>query len=109
MPQRRPIDKVFLNEMKAQYPRAFLNFTYWFTGYKSEVNWKKLFYDKSGDAYDWSQVAPEFEGLPYALQFGIFVEFMLDLDLDYFMNPKVHIKDLMNLSFLELSKRYAKA
>ena len=96
----------FFNEMTAKYPKAMANFYKWIDEYKEAVNWDRLFnagyltcmrahdgngYDTTGNTY-----APKFHDLPYAIQYGIWIEYCRQELSNYFEQPE-HISDTVDL------------
>lgn len=68
----------FWNRMYELYPDATQIFCDWIDQYKLSVEWKSLFNSDSNwqDRHGKNAPAPKFHDLPYAMQFGIWMQFI---------------------------------
>lgn len=68
----------FWNELYAKFPRGTQIFCDWIDEYKKAEDWNKLFNSDSEyqNAKGKNAPAPKFHDLPYAMQLGIWIEFV---------------------------------
>lgn len=69
----------FWNEMMEKYPEQMKKFCDWIDDYKASVNWESLFgthKTTDGGRIVCSYSAPKFHDLPFAMQLGIWAEYM---------------------------------
>lgn len=74
----------FFNEVKEQYPNAMKHFLDWIDEYKKAVDWESLF------------GSIKFHSIPYAMQYGIWIEYCRQSLSDFFEQPE-HISDTVDL------------
>jgi hypothetical protein len=67
----------FWNRMMSEYPNATNAFCKWVDEYKEATDWKKIFGETTRPDYVF--VAPKFHDLPYAMQVGIWIEYVCQL------------------------------
>jgi hypothetical protein len=97
----------FWNGMMEKYPKATKSFCDWIDEYKKAVNWDKLFnphYNTSnirragnGEITSIDYSAPKYHDLPYAMQYGIWIEYCRQHLSDYFEQPE-HIAETIDLA-----------
>ena len=75
----------FFNEMKEKYPNSMKHFCDWIDEYKKEVGWIDLF----GNII-------KYHSLPYAMQYGIWIEYCRESLSNFFEQPE-HISDTVDL------------
>jgi hypothetical protein len=90
----------FWNEMMEKFPNAMKNFCSWIDDYKKAVNWDKLFNEHylqnnirraaNGEICSIDFSTPKFHDLPYAMQYGIWVEYCRQTLHKYFEQPEHH-------------------
>lgn len=74
---RKPLTKEnFWNEMMEKYPNATKAFCDWIDEYKKAVGWGNLFNEGLPDTKGIFSEAPKFHDLPYAMQVGIWLEYV---------------------------------
>jgi hypothetical protein len=78
------------NEMMEKYPKATKAFCEWIDEYKKAVNWDGLFRqsnsrDEKGDIVGGTK---KYHELPYAMQYGIWIEFCRQNIGKYFEQPE---------------------
>lgn len=83
----------FFNEMMKLYPLAMKMFCYWIDEYKQEVQWDVLF---NNDRRPPGGDPVKFHHLPYAMQYGIWIEFCRQ-KLDSFFEQPEHVSDRVDL------------
>lgn len=90
--------------MQEEYPKAMEKFLSWIDKYKEENNWLYLFngIDSETDLGDLRK-APKFHDLPVAIQFGIFMQFNIEVSEEYFKGSVVMI-DFIYRSLLQDSQ-----
>ncbi len=76
----------FWNEMMAQYPKATKHFFDWIDEYKAVIDWYNLFAE-----------GVKFHDVPYAIQYGIWIEYCRQSLSDFFEQPE-HISDTVDLA-----------
>lgn len=76
----------FFNEMMILYPKAMAEFCSWIDDYKKVVNWDKLFPNPYKDPRIKNPL--KFHNLPYAMQQGIWIEFVGQTLHKYFEQPE---------------------
>lgn len=81
--------KGFWDILYKKYPNDMQHFCNWIDQYKNNVNWKSLFPIASRNHY-W--VDMKFHHLPIAMQIGIFLQYVSELDSEY----KVGIRLMKN-------------
>ena len=91
----------FFDEMMTKYPKAMKKFCDWIDEYKKEVGWDGLFnagYCKClSEPIRWvDSVVPKFHNIPYAMQYGIWIEYCKQELSKYFEQPE-HISDSVDL------------
>lgn len=69
----------FWNAVHREYPNACAEFCAWVDAYKESVEWKQLFNERWPSVPIVRTKAPKYHELPYALQYGIWAQFMSDL------------------------------
>lgn len=97
----------FWDAIKVLYPKSFSFFEKWIDEYKADNGWKGLFNDQSWRADQAAaihSVPPKFHELPFAMQFGIFTQFLADQG----DGQEEFIKDFKNVS-LEVFKEMEKS
>jgi hypothetical protein len=101
----------FFNEIMATYPKAANNFLNWIDDYKTAVNWDSLFQMRLVDVdivpsttvSSSQQVRQEFltsvkfHEIPYAMQYGIWIEYCRQTLSNFFEQPE-HISDTIDLA-----------
>lgn len=97
----------FWNEMMKLYPKSTKQFCEWIDEYKKAVNWDKLFnghYGQSnikrasnGEMCSIDFSAPKFHDIPYAMQYGIWIEYCRQTLSNFFEQPE-HISDSVDLA-----------
>lgn len=75
----------FLDRMMQLYPNTTTRFCKWVDEYKEAVGWNKLFNDGieryvPGSAFTATVYAPKFHDLPYAIQMGIWILYVQDME-----------------------------
>ena len=98
---REPLTKEnFWNKLYSEYPEQTKVFCDWIDEYKNAVNWAGLFNEHA--AFGTKYSAPKFDDLPYALQVGIWIEFVsqnggsfLDIENVFELSLGVAIKDFI--------------
>ncbi len=84
----------FWNDLHKNHPAAVQIFCDWIDNYKAENNWNVLFnagaISRTGDT-----VAPKYHDLPYAMQLGIWIEFVDDF----------FTKNIPNINYKVLPRR----
>lgn len=79
----------FWRAIKTRYPKSMTYFNLWIDSYKKYNDWGKLFNADIGYLHQWKNKhdsggetrtteAPKFHDLPFAMQFGIFTQFLAD-------------------------------
>ena len=81
----------FFNEMMRKYPKAMDHFCQWIDSYKKSVNWFELF----GGHHNIHKV-PKFHEIPYAMQYGIWIEYCSQELSSFFEQPE-HISQFIDL------------
>ncbi len=76
----------FWNEVMEKYPKATKQFCDWIDEYKNAVSWNDLF---RGPA--------KYHDLPYAMQYGIWIEYCSQILSNYFEQLE-HISDTVDLA-----------
>lgn len=110
----------FWTEMKTHYPKAVTAFGRWIDQYKVDNDWDKLFKEIATVDGLFSYIpAPKYHQLPWAIQFGIWLEFRDSLRQDRKLIPRPYTfetiskfieADLDSLqSFLEIEPINAKS
>ncbi len=66
----------FWNELQVKYPRGMQVFCDWIDQYKKKSNWEKLFNNGGKTNYDSPIHNIKFHDIPYAMQLGIWFEFI---------------------------------
>jgi hypothetical protein len=85
----------FFNEMMEKFPKAMKCFCDWIDEYKKAVNWDKLFTaNENTDQIHSSKY--KFHEIPYAMQYGIWIEYCRQKLSNYFEQPE-HISDNVDL------------
>lgn len=85
----------FFDEMKEKFPNAMKHFCNWVDEYKKAVNWDKLFSsNENTDQLNSSKY--KFHEIPYAMQYGIWIEYCRQSLSDFFEQPE-HISDSVDL------------
>jgi hypothetical protein len=69
----------FWNEMMEKYPKSTKVFCEWIDEYKKEVDWVNLFNE---------HLNIKFHDIPYAMQYGIWMEFCRQEMSKYFEQPE---------------------
>lgn len=92
----------FWNDLYIKYPKATKVFCNWIDKYKVKNNWENLFNGgvcisgSEDDAFDFSTEAPKYHDLPWAMQLGIWIEFITDyypeVDINYRMYKDFDLK-----------------
>lgn len=88
----------FFDKLKPEHPIGVATFDKWIDDYKVAVEWNRIFKCHQ-DVYNKVVCDVKFHDLPYAMQFGIFVEFamqMVDLEEPY-CAERVELNDLSGL------------
>jgi hypothetical protein len=96
----------FFNEMGEKFPKSMKKFCSWIDEYKKEIGWNGLFNDHyhqsniqragNGEISHIDYSAPKYHDLPYAMQYGIWIQYCrLELS-NYFEQPE-HISDSVDL------------
>lgn len=67
----------FWNDLNNKYPEIMWKFKTWIDEYKKSVAWKILFNDES-EIKVGSKIGPKYHDLPYAMQVGIFLQFVAE-------------------------------
>lgn len=75
----------FFNEMMEKYPKATGHFCKWIDEYKKAVSWNDLFRGPS-----------KFHDIPYAMQYGIWIEYCGQELSNFFEQPE-HISTFVDL------------
>jgi hypothetical protein len=88
----------FWNEMMEKYPKAAKSFCEWIDEYKKAVGWNGLFResnsrDENGDIVGGTK---KYHELPYAMQYGIWIEFCRQ-NLHQFFEQSEHLCDFVDL------------
>lgn len=81
----------FFNEMMELYPLAMKLFCKWIDDYKAEIGWNGLFGEhetKLSGRMVCCGIAPKFHEIPYAMQQGIWIEFVGQTLHHYFEQPE---------------------
>lgn len=96
----------FFNEMLEKYPKAMKHFCEWIDEYKKAVGWDKLFNDHyhqsnirraaNGEICSIDFSTPKYHDLPYAMQYGIWIEYCSQ-DLHHYFEQPEHISDSVDL------------
>jgi hypothetical protein len=81
----------FWNEMMEKFPKATKQFCGWLDRYKEAVHWTDLFPSKQRQHY-WSDI--KYHHLPYAMQQGIWIEFIRQNLVEYFEQVERHMSEL---------------
>lgn len=86
----------FFNEMKEKFPNAMKHFCDWIDEYKKAVHWNDLFGNTKiiQREHYWADI--KFHHLPYAMQYGIWIEYCRQSLSDFFEQPE-HISDTVDL------------
>ena len=107
----------FFDELKANYPTAWLAFDLWIDEYKKAVDWDSLFNDESlisvetqiskdsrRDVFGYSK-APKFHEIPFEMQIGILLKFvtenipLLGKQFEAEIFSQSRLKELMEMVF----------
>lgn len=72
----------FWNKISKDYPKAFKHFSEWIDVYKIENNWKNIFNPQFWENPEQHRIysTPKYHDLPTAIQFGIFIQFIYEVD-----------------------------
>lgn len=89
------IPKYLFDKLKSECPYAYSAFSNWIQEYKKSVKWTRLFRCHQ-DVYNKVVCDVDFCDLPYAMQFGIFIEFAMQM-VDIEEPNSEERKDLNNL------------
>jgi hypothetical protein len=94
----------FWNELYTAFPEGTQIFCDWMDRYKANNNWNELFNSDSNwqDANGKNALAPKFHNLPYAMQLGIWIEFVIE------NTPEWEIENMSKYDLREDISEYVK-
>lgn len=89
----------FWNDLYKNHPAGTKVFCDWIDKYKAENNWNVLFNGKFKVIESDKSIhsSPKYHDLPWAMQFGIWIEFMLDFCKKQNLRVAYHFRDDFNL------------
>jgi len=84
----------FWSDMHQKFPKAMTIFCEWIDQYKKKHRWKYLFNEGAYLFPDTSEVtmAPKYHDLPFAMQIGIWMEFVYDQGIYWVFNFSSDLK-----------------
>lgn len=91
----------FFNEMMEKYPKATGHFCEWIDEYKKAVNWNALFGGNTSGLKPKNNIRvgktpPKFHEIPYAMQYGIWIEYCRQELSNFFEQPE-HVSQFIDL------------